>query len=86
MCLFLPFEAILIGPLVIGVEIGMLLLDPGSDMLGLMFLLVLSGFQYVLLVVAIRRITCKKRWMWGVYLFAYSAAFASAYPIVTFIT
>ena len=85
-CLFLPFVTILIGPLVIGVGIGFLLFGPGSGMLGLTFLLVLSGLQYVLLVVALRRIICKKRWMWGIYLFAYSAAFAYVYPIVTYIT
>ena len=85
-CLFLPFVTILIGPLVIGVAIGMLLIGPGSGMLGLMLLLVLSVVQYVLLVVAVRRILCKKRQLWGICLFAYSVAFAYVFPIVTYIT
>ena len=85
-CLFLPFVTILIGPLVIGVAIGMLLIGPGSGMLGLMLLLVLSVVQYVLLVVAVRRILCKKRQLWGICLFAYSVVFAYVFPIVTYIT
>lgn len=81
-----PFVTVLMGPFVIGVWIGMLLFGPGSGMLGLMLLLVLSVVQYVLLVVAFRRIICKKRWMWGIYLFAYSVALAYVFPIVTYIT
>ena len=85
-CLILPFVTILIGPLVIGVAIGMLLVGPGSGMSGMMLLLALSGLQYALLVVAFRRILCKKRWMWGIYLFVYSALLAYLFPIVTYLT
>ena len=81
-----PFVTVLMGPFVIGVWIGMLLFGPGSGMLGLMLLLVLSVVQYMLLIVAFRRIICKKRWMWGIYLFAYSVALAYVFPIVTYIT
>ena len=85
-CLILPFVTILIGPLVIGVAIGMLLIGPGSGMLGLLLLLALSGLQYALLVVAFRRILRSKRWMWGIYLFVYSALLAYVFPIVTYLT
>ena len=81
-----PFVTVLMGPFVIGVWIGMLLFGPGSAMLGLMLLLVLSVVQYMLLIVAFRRIICKKRWMWGIYLFAYSVTLAYVFPIVTYIT
>ena len=81
-----PFVTVLMGPFVIGVWIGMLLFGPGSGMLGLMLLLVLSVVQYMLLIVAFRRIICKKRWMWGIYLFAYSVTLAYVFPIVTYIT
>lgn len=57
-----------------------------APVLGLMLLLVLSVVQYVLLVVAVRRILCKKRQLWGICLFAYSVAFAYVFPIVTYIT
>ena len=81
-----PFVTVLMGPFVIGVWIGMLLFGHGSGTLGPMFSLVLLGLQYVLLVVAFRRIICKKRWMWGIYLFAYSVTLAYVFPIVTYIT
>ena len=81
-----PFVTVLMGPFVIGVWIGMLLFGLGSGMLGLMLLLVLSVVQYMLLIVAFRRIICKKRWMWGIYLFAYSVTLAYVFPIVTYIT
>ena len=77
-----PFVTVLMGPFVIGVWIGMLLFGPGSGMLGLMLLLVLSVVQYMLLIVAFRRIVCKKKWMWGICLFAYPVAFAYVFPIV----
>ena len=81
-----PFVTVLMGPFVIGVWIGMLLFGHGSGTLGPMFSLVLLGLQYALLVVAFRRIVCKKKWMWGICLFAYPVAFAYVFPIVTYIT
>ena len=85
-CLLLPFVTLLIGPLVIGVGIGMQLLGPGSGLLGLMLLLVVAGLQYVLLFDAFRRILRSKRWLWGIFLVVYSALLAYVFPIVTYIT
>ena len=81
-CLVLPFVTVLMGPFVIGVWIGMLLFGPGSGMLGAMFTVILLGLQYMLLVAAFRGIVRKKRWIWGICLFAYSAVFTYVLPSV----
>jgi len=85
-----PILIVLIGPMAVTAWIGFLLTGPGSGLIGIMILLLGSVLQYILLVIAIRRLFRHRdswhRWTWRGFLIAYSALVAYALTVVISVT
>ena len=77
-CLWLPFIAVLIGPIMVAGS----MLAPGSGFFGLFVLMLVSALLYPLLFFAFRRLLRQWSWGWGLGLVIYSALVGYIFPIV----